>query len=113
MELERVVCAQADVEADLEKVRERVALVREEERVVAQRAHGEADLLEVEEVLQRRHLAEQDAMRDRVCGEVGGGEVREERGGVCGDAGERGGETGVRERRDEWRGSKCVEDETR
>ena len=75
VELERVVGAQADVEADLEEVRERVALVREEERVVAQRAHREPDLLEVEEVLQRRHLAQQDTVRDRVRGQERGRQV--------------------------------------
>ncbi len=64
VELERVICTQAHVEADLEEVWERVALVREEERVVAERAHREANLLEVEEILQRGHLAQQDAVRD-------------------------------------------------
>ena len=75
VELERVVGAEADVQADLEEVRERVALVREEERVVAERAHREPDLLEVEEVLQRGYLPEEDAVRDRVRGEVRGREV--------------------------------------
>jgi len=47
VELQRVVRAQADVEPCLEKVGQRVPLVREEERIVAQRAHGDANLLEV------------------------------------------------------------------
>ena len=75
VELQWVVRAQTDVQADLEEVGERVALVRQEERVVAQRAHREPNLLEVEQVLQRGHLAQQDAVRDRVRGEERGREV--------------------------------------
>ena len=51
VELQRVIAAQADIQPDLEEIRQRVSLVRQEQRVVAQRAHGDADLLEVEEVL--------------------------------------------------------------
>ena len=39
VELQRVVRAQADIEADLEEIGQRVPLVREEQCVVAQRAH--------------------------------------------------------------------------
>ncbi len=48
VELKWVVRAQAHVEPHLEKVRQGIPLVRQEESVVAQRAHGNADLLEVE-----------------------------------------------------------------
>ena len=41
MELERVVRTEADVEAGAEKVRERVAFVREEEGIVRERRHGD------------------------------------------------------------------------
>ncbi len=99
MELERVVRTEADVEAGAEKVRERVAFVRQEEGVVRERRHGDlcgrggsarvnaeglltvskrrsyADLLEVEEVLQCRDLAEKDAVRDRMGSKEGGSEV--------------------------------------
>jgi hypothetical protein len=75
VELQRIVCAQADIEPRLEEIRERVPLVREEESVVAQRAHGDSDLLEIEQVLQRGDLAEQDSMRDGVRGQEGGREV--------------------------------------
>jgi hypothetical protein len=51
MELQWVVCTQADIEARLEKVRQGISLIRKEECVVAQRAHGNADLFEVEQVL--------------------------------------------------------------
>jgi hypothetical protein len=47
----------------------RIAVVRQEQGVVAQRRHGEANLLEVEEVLHDGHLAEEDAVRDRVARE--------------------------------------------
>lgn len=49
----------------------RVAVVGEEQRVVAQGRHGQADLLQVEEVLHDGHLAQQDAVRDRVTREEG------------------------------------------
>jgi hypothetical protein len=100
VELERVVRTEADVEAGAEKVRERVAFVREEEGIVRERRHGDLcargesarttqrlkghlacsrdlypDLLEVEQVLQRRDLAQKDAVRDRVGSEEGGSEV--------------------------------------
>jgi hypothetical protein len=55
VELQWVVHAQADIKADieprLEKVRQGISLVRNEESVVAERAHGDADLFEVEQVL--------------------------------------------------------------
>lgn len=98
VELERVVGAEADVEAGAEEGRERVALVGEEEGVVRERRHGDlqvrlegqpalercrrsrnerthTDLLEVEEVLEGGHLAQEDAVRDRVRGEEGRREV--------------------------------------
>ena len=58
VELQRVVRAQADIEADLEEVGQGVPLVREEQRIVAQRAHRYPNLLEVEEILQGGHFAQ-------------------------------------------------------
>jgi hypothetical protein len=51
MELQRVIRAQANVQPRLEKVFQRIPLVRQEERVVAERAHCDPDLLQVEQVL--------------------------------------------------------------
>ena len=53
-----ITCGKGDVQAGPEEILERVAFIREEERVIAERRHGEADLLEVEQVLERRNLAE-------------------------------------------------------
>ena len=58
VELQRVVGAQADIEACLEELRNRIPFVRKEQRIVAKQTHGDANLLEVEEVLQRRDLAQ-------------------------------------------------------
>jgi hypothetical protein len=44
VELEWIICAQTDVQARLEKVGERIALIREEERVVTKWAHRKPDL---------------------------------------------------------------------
>ena len=70
MELKGVVRAQADIQADLEEVRERVPFVCQEQCVVAQRTHCEANLLQIEQVLQRGHLPQQDAVRYGVSDEV-------------------------------------------
>ena len=58
VELQRVVGAQADIEACLEELRNRIPFIRKEQRIVAKRTHGNANLLEVEEVLQRGDLAQ-------------------------------------------------------
>lgn len=58
MELQRVVRAQANVQADLEEVGQWVPLVRQKQRVVTQRAHRKANLLEVEQILERGNLAQ-------------------------------------------------------
>ena len=75
VELQRVICAQADVQANLEEVRKRVPLVCQEESVVAQRAHGQADLFEVEQVLKGWDLAKQNTVGNRMRQEVGRGQV--------------------------------------
>lgn len=75
MKLQRIIRAQADIQSHFEEIRERVPLVRQKQAIIAQRRHRNPDLLQVEEVLQRRHFAEEDAVRDRVGGEIGGGEV--------------------------------------
>ena len=75
VELQRIIRAQTDVEPRLEEVRQRVALVGEEEGVVAERAHRNSDLLEVEKVLKRRDLAQQNSVRDRLRGEERGGQM--------------------------------------
>ena len=72
VELKGVVRAQADIQADLKEVRERVPFVCQEQCVVAQRTHCEANLLQIEQVLQRGHLPQQDAVRYGVSNEVGG-----------------------------------------
>lgn len=64
VKLERIVRAEADVKPGLEELGDWIPLVGEEERVVAQRAHGDPDLLQVEEVLQGRHLPQQDPVCD-------------------------------------------------
>lgn len=66
---------QRDVQADPEKVLERVPLVRQKQGIVGQRAHGESNLLEVKEILQRRDFAQEDPVGDRVGREEGRGEV--------------------------------------
>ena len=75
VELQRVVCAQTDVQPNLEEVWERVSLVSQEECVVTERAHGQADLLQVEKVLESRDLAKEDTMGDRMSEQIGRGQV--------------------------------------
>ena len=67
MELQWVIRAQADIQADLEEVGKGVPLVRQEQCVVAQRAHREADLLQIEQILQRGNLPQEDPVGDGVC----------------------------------------------
>ena len=72
MELKRVIRAQADIQPRLEEFLQWVPLVCQEERVVAQRTHCDPDLLQIEQVLQRGDLAQQNPVGDRVRCEVGG-----------------------------------------
>jgi hypothetical protein len=60
VELQGVVRAQTHVQSDFEKVRQRVPLVCEEQRIIAQWRHGQSYLLEVKQVLESGHLAEQN-----------------------------------------------------
>lgn len=71
MELKRVIRAQADIQPRLEEFLQWVPLVCQEERVVAERAHCDPDLLQIEQVLQRGNLAQQNPVGDRVRCEVG------------------------------------------
>ena len=75
MELEGVIRADADIHAHAEKVGKGIALIGEKEGIVAEWRHGHTDLLEVVEVLQRGHLAEENAMRDGLGGKKGRGKV--------------------------------------
>jgi len=89
-EHEGVVRRQADVEADAEIARQRIAVVGQEESVVAERRHGDANLhvserspvarsqtnlLEVEQILQSGYFAQEDAVRDRMRGQEGAGQM--------------------------------------
>ena len=51
MELQRVIGAQADIQPLLEKLFQRIPLVRQEEHVVAQRTHRDPDLLQIKQIL--------------------------------------------------------------
>mmetsp|Transcript_12701 Transcript_12701/g.27435 ORF Transcript_12701/g.27435 Transcript_12701/m.27435 type:complete len:375 (+) Transcript_12701:326-1450(+) len=64
VEHERIVRRERNVQANREKLMERVFREAEEEGVVRERREGEADLSDVVEVLQRRRLAQVDAVRD-------------------------------------------------
>ena len=69
VELQRVIRAETDVQPGLEKVGERVAFVSQEQGVVAQRAHCHTYLLQIEEVLQRRDLPQENTVGDGMGGE--------------------------------------------
>lgn len=69
MELQRIVRAYAHIQPHFEEIRERIPLVCQKQAIVAQRRHRDPDLLQVEQVLQCGHFAQEDAMRDRVRGE--------------------------------------------
>lgn len=56
MKLERVVSGQGDAQSSGEELRQRVAVVTQEERVVAQRRHRDEHLRQVVQVLQHWHL---------------------------------------------------------
>lgn len=64
MELQRVVSTERDPQAAREEVRQRVAVVAQEQRVVAERGHRDVDLRQVIHVLQHRYLGKrsQDVM---------------------------------------------------
>eukprot|EP00966_Prymnesium_polylepis_P043454 1007965-Prymnesium_polylepis.1 len=71
VEHERVVCRERDVQADAEELVERVLRQLQEEGVVRERREREPDLREVVEVLQRRRLAQVDAVVDAARREEG------------------------------------------
>lgn len=64
VELERIVRTQAYIEPESEEVREWIAFIGQEQRIVADRAHRDANLLEVEQILKRWHLPQEDSMRN-------------------------------------------------
>lgn len=75
MELQRIVRAQADIQPNLEEIRQRVPLVRQEQRIITERTHRKTDLLEIEEILESGDLAEEDSMGNGVGREEGRGEM--------------------------------------
>lgn len=58
VELQRVISTQRDAEPARQELRQRVAVVVQEQRVVAQRGHGDGDLSQVVQVLEDWHLQE-------------------------------------------------------
>ncbi len=70
MKLQRIVRTQTDVQPYLEKIREWIPFVRQEQAVVAERRHRDPNLLQIEEVLQCWDLAKEDTVRDRVRGQI-------------------------------------------
>jgi len=68
VELQGVVRAQTNVQADFEEIRQRIPLVREEQRIIAEWRHGQTYLLQVKQILESRDLAEQNPMRYRMGG---------------------------------------------
>lgn len=56
VKLQRVVCGQRDHEASGQVLRQRVAVVAEEQAVIAERGHGDAYLSQVIQILQHRSL---------------------------------------------------------
>ena len=69
MELQGIVGAQTNVQADFEEIRQRVPLVRKEQSIVAEWRHGETYLLQIKQKLKSGDLAEQNAVGYRMCGE--------------------------------------------
>jgi len=66
VKLQRIVSGQRHEQTASEELRERVAMIVEEERIVAQRRHGDADLRQVVEVLQHGSLAHSGKVTDDV-----------------------------------------------
>jgi hypothetical protein len=62
MKLQWIIGTQTNVQSNFVEVRERIPFVSKEQRIVAQRTHGDTDLRQIEQVLQCRHLAKQNAM---------------------------------------------------
>ena len=75
MELQGIVGAQTNVQADFEEIRQRVPLIRKEQSVVAEWRHGQTYLLQIKQKLKSGDLAEQNAVRDGMCGEECCGEM--------------------------------------
>lgn len=65
--LQRIIGGQGHVEPTLEEAGARVLVVRQEQRVVTEGRHGDADLVQVVEILQQRHLAQQDTVADAMA----------------------------------------------
>lgn len=73
--LQRIIGGQGHVEPTLEEAGARVLVVRQEQRVVTERRHCDADLVQVVEVLQQRHLAQQDTVADAVAAQEADGQM--------------------------------------
>lgn len=56
MELQRIISTESDTEAAGQELRQRVAMVIEEQRVVAQWGHGDRDLTQIVQILEDWHL---------------------------------------------------------
>ena len=63
MELQGIVGAQTNVQADFEEIRQRIPLVCEEQRIIAEWRHGQTYLLQIKQVLKSGDLAEQNPVR--------------------------------------------------
>eukprot|EP01137_Pigoraptor_chileana_P027974 Opistho-2@11329 len=66
VEHERIIRGERHVEAARKVFRHWIPLETEEERVVAEGAHGNAHLRQIVQILQHRHLAQQNAVADRL-----------------------------------------------
>lgn len=73
--LQRVIGGQGHVKPTLEEAGARVLVVRQEQGVVTEGRHRDADLVQVVEILQQRHLAQQDTMADAVAAQEADGQV--------------------------------------
>jgi len=75
MELQRIICAQADIESSFEKVWERVPLVSQEKSIIAKRAHCDSDLFQIEQILKCWYFSQQNTVRYGVRSQERGGQV--------------------------------------
>ncbi|KAH9845790.1 hypothetical protein Tdes44962_MAKER01222, partial [Teratosphaeria destructans] len=65
-ELQWIVGGQAHVQAAAEVLQERISFVGQEQCIIGQRTHRDTNLLQIEDILQQRHLAKQQTVADAV-----------------------------------------------
>lgn len=65
--LQRIIGGQGHVEPSLEEAGTGVFVIGQEQCVVTERRHCNADLVQVVQILQQRHLSQQDTMADAVA----------------------------------------------